>query len=462
MFGIRTPAKRTQDERRKSTTTSPNNEGKTGSSSKDEAQKTSVRRSIGEWENEKRAQNPTPSSSSKYSDRLAEAKACLCKAKLHLNNSRNLKTEIKVEVLQSIERLYNLVKEAEAERKAKEDGQQREDPHNKKQEVAIVEAGTENEERKEREVVLIRKLEENNKLITDNNKEMEMLREALKEQALKEQGGKQEKESYATITAKAAASVQPKYTAIHSVAVTSKNVIETGEEVLNRVRKAINARDEGLKIERVRKAKDQKVIIGCTTQEELGRVKGKLNKEANLIVEDIKNKDPLIVLKDVMSYNTDDDIIKSLRIQNKNALDGVSEDELRFEVRYRKRTRNPHTSHVVLKVSPSVWRRLTEKEMVHIDLQRVRVMDQSPLVQCTRCLGCGHSKKLCTETVDLCSHCGGPHLREKCEGWLSGVPAECKNCLKAKFDNREHGAFSADCPVRRKWEALARSSVAYC
>lgn len=40
-------------------------------------------------------------------EKTAEARACLHKAKLHLNNSRNLKTDIKHEV---VDRLYNLVR----------------------------------------------------------------------------------------------------------------------------------------------------------------------------------------------------------------------------------------------------------------------------------------------------------------------------------------------------------------
>ncbi|CAH2080291.1 unnamed protein product, partial [Iphiclides podalirius] len=123
-----------------------------GPSPKREKGKTNVRRSIGEWENDRTDKNPSaqtrvtgrisaaptkklagpsqPGTSveiegsspgkkkEKYADRVAEARACLQKAKLHLSNSRNLKTEIKVELLQSIERMYQFVKEAEADREA--------------------------------------------------------------------------------------------------------------------------------------------------------------------------------------------------------------------------------------------------------------------------------------------------------------------------------------------------------
>ncbi|KAJ8720471.1 hypothetical protein PYW07_012514 [Mythimna separata] len=107
----------------------------------------SVRRSIGEWEagraelKPKSPANPKPDAApaatqkipsasgarrasvetgspgnkpeSKYPNLTVEARACLSKAKLHLGNSRNLKTEIKTEVMGAINRLYEIVKESE-------------------------------------------------------------------------------------------------------------------------------------------------------------------------------------------------------------------------------------------------------------------------------------------------------------------------------------------------------------
>lgn len=54
-----------------------------------------------------------------YTNKTSEEKANLSMAKLNLNSARNLKTEIKITVLHAIERLYELVKEAEADNKAK-------------------------------------------------------------------------------------------------------------------------------------------------------------------------------------------------------------------------------------------------------------------------------------------------------------------------------------------------------
>ncbi|CAH2086403.1 unnamed protein product [Euphydryas editha] len=124
--------------------------------------------------------------------------------------------------------------------------------------------------------------------------------------------------------------------------------------------------------------------------------------------------------------------------------------------------RNPHTVHVVIGTSPTLWSRITGMGSVHVDLQRVRAEDQSPLVQCTRCLGYGHSKKFCKEPADGCSHCGGLHHKAECAEWVAGVPPTCRNCKKAKLESFEHNAFSSSCPVRKRWDELARSAVSYC
>ncbi|CAH2079489.1 unnamed protein product, partial [Iphiclides podalirius] len=125
MFGIRTPAKKPQKDMERS---SPVYSEAPGTSTSSREMKTqNVRRSIGEWEADKTTkakQSATTSANLKCNipiqggkrrlsideahktpevakeqqpDRVAEAKACLNKAKLHLSNSRNLRTDIKSE-----------------------------------------------------------------------------------------------------------------------------------------------------------------------------------------------------------------------------------------------------------------------------------------------------------------------------------------------------------------------------
>lgn len=262
--------------------------------------------------------------------------------------------------------------------------------------------------------------------------------------------------------ASAAAAKPAHRPALHSMAVTYESGLDTADEVLARVKKAVDARGAGLKINKCRKAKNQTVILGCDTEAELKRVKERIeSRGTGLVVATMTNKNPLVVLKDVFVDSEDDEMVQALYTQNESIFRDLNEEERKIEIKYKKRTRNPNTAHVVVQVRPKVWQRMTKAGALYLDMQRVRVEDQSPLIQCTKCLAFGHGRKFCTESVDRCSHCGGPHLREKCAEFVAGSEPQCCNCLHSKLQKTEHNAFSAECPVRKKWDYLARTTTAY-
>lgn len=398
-----------------------------------------------------------------YDSRTSEARACVMKAKLQMRNSKNLKTEIKNDVIESVDRLYRLVKEAEEGKpyrgKAKEkEGKEEKEQENKNKNQKCG-SPDKNGKIHSEEKELIKKMEEHAKLLRENKEDMEKLKEVL----VRQQEMLNTKVTYASAVAGPPKRQPVEPTALHSVVITSKDENETGDQVFEHIRKAVNAKEEGVKIDKIRRARDRKVIVGCRTQEEIGKVKDRIRKAGSqLNIEEIQNKDPLIVLYGVLQSNSDEDILRALKVQNNHLMKGVTGENDRMEVKFRRKARNPLTSHVVVRVSPLIWNRVTDAGVVHIDLQRVRVADQSPLIQCSRCLGYGHGKRFCREPLEVCSHCGGPHMKADCADWLAEAPPSCCNCRRAKIERVDHNAFSTDCPVRRKWEALARSTIAYC
>lgn len=386
--------------------------------------------------------------------RTDEARQCHNKAKLCLSNSRNLKTDLKEDITKAVERLFQLVKEAEAEL-AKHKG-----PSNttgmpiNPQTPEVIHVTQSNPACD----ALSQQLEENSRLLKESIAKMDDLKSSMETQ-------RESCERAVTYAGVVAGSGKPaqRNRALHSVVVTSTDETETGDEVLEKIRKTLDAKEGWVKVERIRKAKDRKVIIGFETTEEREKAKNKMEQEsAHLSVEEMKNRDPLLILRDVLKINTDEDIVRALKNQNRDVFQGFDAEEDRIEVKYKRKARNPLTCHVVVGVSPKVWNLAIGKGRLHIDLQQIRVEDQSPLVQCTRCLGYGHSKRFCKEPEDLCSHCGGPHLSVECPSRTAGETPTCRNCIVAKFSSTSHNAFSNDCPVRRKWDQLARSTVAYC
>ncbi|XP_028156634.1 uncharacterized protein LOC114350160 isoform X2 [Ostrinia furnacalis] len=101
--------------------------------------------------------------------------------------------------------------------------------------------------------------------------------------------------------------------------------METGEEVLRRVRDAVNAKEGWVKVDKIRKAKNQKVIMGCATEDERRKVKDRIDGAGGLLIaEDMKNKEPLLVMKDVLLLNSDEDVLKALRKQNGDILQYIA------------------------------------------------------------------------------------------------------------------------------------------
>ncbi|XP_073963662.1 uncharacterized protein [Choristoneura fumiferana] len=415
---------------------------------------------------------PTPirtsnEDSTLYPNRAAEAKSIYRKGLENLARFQNLRKDVRLEIKKALDRLYELTKtepapvvrnlEMELAResgKRKVDSTTQTDATQNKADPNRTSAVSPQPPNSNPEH-LITAIEKHAQLLLENTNKIKEFQTQLEKQ--REVTERAPTATYADV----AATQKQSRSTLHSVIVTSADETETGEEVLNKVRHAVDAKEGWVRVEKVRKAKDRKVVMGFGTTEERDKVRKRLETK-DLIVEDVKNKDPLLVLRSVLALNTDDDIAKALRNQNKDVFRGLDEEDGRMAIKYRRRTRNPHTNHVVMSVSPTIWRRVLETGSVHIDLQRIRVEDQTPLMQCTRCLGYGHGKKFCNESVDLCSHCGGPHLRGECTEFLANVPPNCKNCTRNGLEHAEHNAFSHDCPIRQKWDSIARSTVAYC
>lgn len=397
---------------------------------------------------------------------LRKVEALGCWVKGCLKESGNIKTSVKEALLHVPEMYLALIMEAReewikekfAEQKGEaEIAREREEIGRMIEERTREMAGKVEElikENKEHQESVMEKMEKLEKKDRKLEELMGNLRESAESMALKP--------TYAEAVTNRPQARGPERTALHSIVISSENAADSSEDVLNQFRGAADAKNGWCVVEKVKKVKNQKIVVGCKTKEEKERVCERLRKAKGLKFEDLKNKDPLVILRGVMAVNTDEDILTALRKQNGSVFEGLKNDEDRVSIKYKKKTRNPHTQHVVLAVSPILWSRLTERGSAHIDIQRVKVEDQSPLVQCSQCLGYGHSRRTCTGGGDKCSHCGGPHLRAQCAEWKAGTSPRCINCTEAKLETLAHNAFSEECPIRRRWDDVARATIAYC
>ncbi|GBP90792.1 Retrovirus-related Pol polyprotein from type-1 retrotransposable element R1 [Eumeta japonica] len=207
----------------------------------------------------------------------------------------------------------------------------------------------------------------------------------------------------------------------HTLIISSRIENHTAEQVFTKLRSVVDAREMGVAVDRLRKARNQKVVVSCSSAEDAKKIEERLKmRGADLRVSKPEKRLPTVVIRDVLRVNTDEDVVRSLRTQNKHITEGLNWDKQRAKVCYRRRARNNLECHPVLEVTPELYQRLMEAGYVYVGLQRRPVCDQSPLVQCSRCLGFGHGKQYCKDVSDKCAHCGGDHMVAKCQTRSAG------------------------------------------
>ncbi|CAH4033583.1 unnamed protein product [Pieris brassicae] len=94
---------------------------------------------------------------------------------------------------------------------------------------------------------------------------------------------------------------------MHSIIVKSSGP-ETSGEILEHIRSKIDAKNTGLNVDRIRKVKDQRVVIWCTSSKRITEIRDRLKDDQKLTVEEAKTKDPLVVLRGVISTHTDEEV----------------------------------------------------------------------------------------------------------------------------------------------------------
>ncbi|XP_050563632.1 uncharacterized protein LOC126910634 [Spodoptera frugiperda] len=251
----------------------------------------------------------------------------------------------------------------------------------------------------------------------------------------------------------------------HTLIVSSTDPKHTGDNVIERIRTALDLKTTGARVDTVRKARNQKVVLRCASKSDLKLIKDQVRTNEGLKVQEPKPQNPLICVRGVLSSYGDAEIVDLLKAQNKHLLQTVAEEDITtLKVRYRKRARNPHECHPVLELAPGLWKCLTQAQRVHVGIKRCTVEDQSPLVQCTRCLAYGHNKTICKAAKELCSYCSGEHTVRDCRSKAEGKVPACINCKTAHRTGEDlaHTAFSEECQERQKWDGIARSRVSYC
>ncbi|CAG9790240.1 unnamed protein product [Diatraea saccharalis] len=92
----------------------------------------------------------------------------------------------------------------------------------------------------------------------------------------------------------------------HSLIVNSK--------VFEEINKLIDKKEDWCEVVRVKKTKNQKLVISCAKSEEANKLKNILEKtNSKLNIEHAKNKNPLILVKNVKGENKLEQVIEAIK-----------------------------------------------------------------------------------------------------------------------------------------------------
>ncbi|CAK1579826.1 unnamed protein product [Parnassius mnemosyne] len=236
----------------------------------------------------------------------------------------------------------------------------------------------------------------------------------------------------------------------------------TSDDVIKQIKGGVDVVDLGIGINQIRKAKNQKVLISCESEGDRNTLQDQLKSTANqLTVHRPATKFPLIRLTGVVFDLTDGKIVEAVMKQNATLLNDIPASQNHIKVIRRTKGRTSCTCNVILEVSPQIWTRL-QNQKVRIGFQIVPATDQSPVIQCYRCLGYSHLARECQVQKIACGYCAESHdTRECCN--KNKVP-NCINCIDRKETdaNCAHPAYSPECPEWRKWDRIARATISYC
>ncbi|XP_061723020.1 uncharacterized protein LOC133529340 [Cydia pomonella] len=229
------------------------------------------------------------------------------------------------------------------------------------------------------------------------------------------------------------------------------------KDALNEVQEKVDLVELGVGIKSVRHTKNNKIVINCETESDRTTLSTAIKHNTTGVTVGVpKLRNPCIKLLGVTSDNANERIVEAIAKQNHRIMDSVDADHKRIKYIRSVKGRNDSMKNVVVEVSPQLYQQMLSQK-IKIGYQSVLAVDQSPIIQCFKCMGFGHQAANCTSN-SKCGFCADAHDTRNCPR-SSKVPC-CTNC-KGQDKEYNHPAFSQNCPDWIKWDRIARINVRY-
>jgi hypothetical protein len=244
--------------------------------------------------------------------------------------------------------------------------------------------------------------------------------------------------------------------AIHKILVSSTKEA-TAEDIAKEIRANIKPQDLKIGVSSFRIGKES-VIIGCPKADDADALIARVNTHSNgtLAAKAAQRRNPIVILKGV-GKEYDDNEIPELLIQQNEAVANTSTSKMEIKIVRVLKNKNDKLKNCMLQVTPAIRTAMLDSERVNLGFMRVHVEDVSPLLQCYKCQGFGHTSLKCTEKTERCVKCAKAHSTKDC----TATEDKCWNCCKAKKSSINHRANSKTCPFLVMMEARALERINY-
>lgn len=205
----------------------------------------------------------------------------------------------------------------------------------------------------------------------------------------------------------------------------------------------------GIKVTKMKNQKSGAIIVACENQESLKKLKNdaEINLSDNYSVDEVKNKNPRIVICNISDQMSDSDLIKALKLQNEFLADVEIIVKSMKKSNFKKY--NPYSA--VIEVNFESYNDIMKIGKLRVGWDKCIVKDAAYVKRCYKCLGFNHTSSVCTYPEKACFKCSGNHVGKDC----AEAKESCINCMKI---NRElnlkldynHNAFDKNCEVYQR------------
>ena len=169
----------------------------------------------------------------------------------------------------------------------------------------------------------------------------------------------------------------------------------------------------------------------------------------NITVEPPRKKNPLMIIYDLPSSKTNEEITKTLYHQNFEECMNMDEFNNKFKLRFKTGPREREIVHHVAEVSSDLRKIIMKKSRIYHQFTSHNVRDFIVVPRCLKCQDLGHVRKYCRAEKEVCMHCGEhDHVKSDCD--KKNQPPTCVPCQIRKKKCTPGGK---DCPsFKIMWE----------